>query len=136
MGSALAIIDSAINEKIFPGAQIFISKEENIIAHKGVGRFTYDKSSSLVDTSSIYDIASITKVMTTVPLTMKLVSRKKISINNYINEYYSNFKGDNKDKVQIKHLLTHSSGMKDYVKFFELSSIKDESDIINNILNN
>ena len=135
LDNAWKILDDAIKDEIFPGAQVFISKEENIVAHKGVGRFTYDKSSSLVDISSIYDIASITKVMTTVPLIMKLVSRKKISINNYINEYYPNFKGDNKDKVQIKHLLTHSSGMKDYVKFFELSSIKDESDIINNIIN-
>ena len=62
----------------------FISKNEDVILHSGFGNFTYDLDSKPVDTSSIYDIASITKALSVVPLTMKLVERRKLSINNYI----------------------------------------------------
>ena len=133
--TAFAVIDSAINNKIFPGAQIFISKGEDIIVHKGVGNYTYDNSSRKVDTTSIYDIASITKVMSTVPVLMKLVEKKKISINSYVNEYYPLFSDGYKKQVKIKHLLTHSSGIKGYVQYFKMDSINTEKDIIQDIVN-
>ena len=133
--TAFAVIDSAILNKIFPGAQIFISKGENILAHKGFGSYTYDLNSRKVDTSSIYDIASITKVMSTVPLSMKLSEKKKLSINSYVNEYFPTFKGKYKDQVKIKHLLTHSSGIKGYVQYFKVKEVNDEEDIISEILN-
>ncbi|MAV65001.1 MAG: hypothetical protein CMG00_07405 [Candidatus Marinimicrobia bacterium] len=134
LDKAFAVIDSAISNKIFPGAQVFISKDENIVAHKGFGHYTYEDNSILVDTSSVYDIASITKVLSALPLTMKSEQKKKLSMNSYIYEYYPEFKGKYKNKVRIKHLLNHSSGIKGYIEYFNMNHIKDEQDILYDIL--
>ena len=134
LNKAFSVIDKAIDEEIFPGAQIFISKGEEIIAHRGFGHHTYDKTSSLIDTASVYDIASITKVMSTVPLVMKLVEKRRMSVNSYVSEYFPKFKGKNKEKVKIRHLLTHTSGIKGYVEYFKSKKVSDEADILNDIL--
>ena len=131
---AISVIQKAIDDKVFPGAQVFISKGEDILLHSGFGRFTYEQDSKLVDTASIYDIASITKALSVVPLTMKLVERRKLSVNNYVKEYYPQFEGEYKDKVKLAHLLTHSSGIEGYVKYFKDSKVSTEEDILNDIL--
>ena len=132
--SAISVINKAIDDEIFPGAQIFISKGEDVLLHSGFGKYSYELDAKLVDTSSVYDIASISKVVTTVPLVMKLVERRRISINNLVKEYYPSFTGGNKDKVKISHLLTHSSGISGYVRYFDMPSIANEQDILNDIL--
>ena len=134
LDSAIAIINQAIDDKIFPGAQIFISKDEDILLHSGFGKLSYESGSKLVDTSSVYDVASITKALSAVPLTMKLVERRKLSINNYVKEYYPEFVGGGKDKVKISHLLTHSSGIEAHVQYLESSNISNEKDMLNDIL--
>ena len=134
LDSAFAVIDSAIQNEIFPGAQIFISKGEDIISHKGMGTYTYDKGSNKIDTSSIYDIASVTKVMSTVPLIMKLVEKKRLSVGSYVSEYYPDFINGNKKNIKIKHLLTHSSGIKGYIQYFKMAQINTEDEIIENII--
>ena len=133
--SAISVINKAIDDKIFPGAQIFISKGEDVLLHSGFGKYSYDLDAKLVDTSSIYDIASISKVITTVPVVMKLVERRRISINNFVKEYYPSFTGGDKDKVKLSHLLTHSSGISGYVRYFDMPSIANEQDILNDIIN-
>ena len=132
--SAISVINKAIDDEIFPGAQIFISKGEDVLLHSGFGKYSYELDAKLVDTSSVYDIASISKVVTTVPLVMKLVERRRISINNLVKEYYPSFTGGNKDKVKISHLLTHSSGISGYVRYFDMPNIANEQDILNDIL--
>ena len=65
---------------------------------------------------------------------MKLVEKRRLSINNYVKEYYPDFTGGDKDKVKILHLLTHSSGIEGYVKYFESPNITTEEEILNDIL--
>ena len=77
LSTAWAIIDSAIDNKIFPGSQVFIAKNEKIIASRGFGYHTYDNNSPPVEINSIYDVASLTKVLVTTPLIMKLITQKK-----------------------------------------------------------
>jgi len=131
---AWSIIDSAINNKIFPGAQVFISKDNNILYSGGFGRHTYEKQSEKVTNKTIYDIASITKVLSTTPIIMKMVAKKQISLDQPVRFFIPEFKGGNKDLVTIRHLLTHSSGIKAYRKFFLEKNIKTQKDIINEII--
>ena len=133
LNSAWSIIDSAIQNQIFPGAQIFISKNGETIASEGFGFFTYDSIKS-VQRESIYDIASLTKVISTTPVVIKLISQSKLGVNYPINQFYPNIASDLK-KIKIKHLLTHSSGMKPFIEFF-LNSNKyaSEEDVISEIL--
>ena len=128
------IINSAIDDKIFPGAQIMIIKDNEILADKSFGNFTYDKKSKAVNHTSIYDIASITKVVATTSVIMKLVEKKIINLNHNINQFYPDFKGKWKDEVKIKHLLNHSSGLNSYKQYFKDENFSNTNDIVDDIV--
>ena len=132
---AWGVLDSAIENRIFPGAQVFIAKNGNIMFNGGFGNHSYDNGSPHVSENSIYDIASITKVISITPIIMKLISKKKLSIDQPIYYFLPSFTGNSKENVTIKHLLTHSSGIKSYYKFFLEEEIMDRKDIVNNIIN-
>ena len=114
---AWGILDSAIQNQIFPGAQIFISKSGEIISSKSVGFFTYD-SLMRVTNKSIYDVASLTKVMATTPIAMKLISQNKLGLQYTLDQFYPEFSTGYKPLLSVEHILTHSSGMKPYIEFF------------------
>ena len=75
-----SIVNYAINEKMIPGAQVLVSKDAKIIHEKAYGTFRYSKSNK-VTTETIYDLASLTKILVTTPLMMRLIQEKKIKIN-------------------------------------------------------
>ncbi len=131
---AWAVIDSAINEQIFPGAQVVIVKDGNIAANAGFGHHTYDNKSPPVTSESVYDLASLTKVVATTPVFMKLASQKKISLDHTVSQYFPEFRGNRKDIVTIKHLITHSSGLPGYIEFFRNPTVQSKTDIIDHIL--
>ena len=81
--NAWGVLDSAIENNIFPGAQVFIAKNGDIIFSGGFGYHTYDNGSPPVTAESIYDLASITKVLSITPIIMKLISRKQLSLDQF-----------------------------------------------------
>ncbi len=129
------ILDSAIEDKIFPGAQVFIAKNGNILYSGGYGHHTYDSGSAPVTTESIYDVASLTKVLSITPVIMKLISQKKLSLDQHVYHFLPDFTGGYKKDVTIRHLLTHSSGIKPYQRFFKDEKFIDRADVINEIIN-
>ncbi len=134
LNEAWGVLDSAIQNQIFPGAQIFISKSGEIIASKGFGFFTYD-SLTQVNNNSIYDIASLTKVISTTPVTIKLISQNKLGISHSIDQFYPIINNNEESNITINHLLTHSSGMKPFIEFFlNEDKYSSRDDIISTII--
>ena len=84
MSKAWAVIDSAIENRIFPGAQVAIVHNGELIENRGFGKYTYDLESREVSDSSIYDVASLTKVLSTVPVFMKLMSQYQIGLDHEV----------------------------------------------------
>ena len=113
-----------------------IIKGSEILADKSFGRLTFDKNSKLVDNKTIYDVASLTKVIATTPVIMKLIKKKYLNLNHEVYQFYPEFRGKWKDEVTIKHLLTHSSGLKPYIQYFKDSKYKKKEDIIYDIISN
>jgi len=133
--SPLRVIKNAISDGIFPGAQIFISKGNEILLNKGIGSFTYDKKSKKVSNESIYDVASLTKVLATTPVIMKLVQQKKLSLEYPLYHFYPQLEDDlNKKSLTIRHLLTHTAGFKSHEKYYEKEGFDSQSKIIDDIL--
>ena len=131
---AQIIIENAIDKKVFPGAQIAVTKKGKNIYSRGFGSYTYDESSLRVNNESIYDVASLTKVIVATPIVMKLIEQKKLSLNHRVSQFYPEFIKNGKKNITIKHLLTHSSGLPGYYQFFLDDKIKSKDDIINYIL--
>ena len=132
LSKSWAIINDAIKNKIFPGAQVFISKSGKVIASKSFGYHTYDKKIPVTN-KSIYDVASITKVASTTPVIMKLIASHKIGLNHTLDQFY-HIEDKLKSKITIYDLLTHSSGLKPFIEYYKTNN-QDRSLIINDILN-
>ena len=135
LDSAWEIIEGAISNELFPGAQIVVVKNNQLVAEKSFGKLSYSHDSRDVDSSTIYDIASITKVLSVTPITMKLISQKKISLEHTLEQYYPQLYNTDKGKISIRNLLTHSSGMKPFVEFYKKNPKIKKNKMINEILN-
>ena len=69
------------------------------------------------------------------PITMKLINQRKLSLNHTLDQYYPHLRGEVKGEITVKHLLTHSSGLKPFVEFYKKDSTMGRSAMVENILN-
>jgi len=120
------IIQSAIKDSSFPGAVVLISKNGNIIYEKAFGHFTYDDTSAAVSINTIYDIASLTKVIATTTAAMIGYDRNLFSLDDPVAKYIPEFSQNGKEKVTIKNLLLHNSGLPAFKPFYKNYSSADE----------
>ena len=130
---AYAVLDSAIQEKITPGAQVFIAREGRVLADTAFGHFTYpegiravDEDAPPVTTGSIYDLSSLTKPLVGGTLAMRLVDGRYLMLDEPVWHYIPAFRGWWKDKVTIRHLLIHSSGLPPFIRFWKEGIRPDE----------
>jgi len=112
-----AVVEQAINDTVFPGASLAVLYKGSVIFHKAFGRMTYNHKSSPVDTTTIYDLASLTKAVVTTSLVMQLVERDSLSLQAPVSTYLPDFAKNGKEKVTIEHLLRHTSGLRAHTLF-------------------
>jgi serine-type D-Ala-D-Ala carboxypeptidase len=86
-----SIMNDAINQKAFPGAQLLVAKKGKIIFHKTYGFHTYD-SVQKVAKDDIYDLASVTKIVGPLPALMKLYEEGKIDLDAPFSNYWTSWK--------------------------------------------
>jgi CubicO group peptidase (beta-lactamase class C family) len=127
MAEAYQVISRAIEDSVFPGAQIAVIKKGELVASRGFGRQTYHPDSPVITTETIYDIASVTKVAATSVVAMSLTERNIIKLDIPISSYLPQFSGGKKDSVSIRHLLTHSAGLKDWEALWTVANNKKEA---------
>jgi beta-N-acetylhexosaminidase len=113
-----SIVEDGIKKKAFPGGVVLIAKNGKIIFEKGYGHLTYD-SSQPVYRETIYDMASVTKIMATTLCVMKLYEEGKLDIQKTIADYLPWTSNSNKGKLVLKDLLLHQAGLKSYIPFYK-----------------
>ncbi len=111
-------LNKSIADSVFPGCAISIGYQGRLIYEKSFGHFTYDPSSPEVEINSIFDLASVTKVVATTTTAMILYDQARLNLDQKVSEIVPAFKGREKEKVTIRHLLTHTSGLPGWVKFY------------------
>ena len=109
-------------------------QDSEILAHEVFGKHTFDNNASNIDQETIFDVASLTKVLCTTPIIMKLINQKKISLNHKVKQYFPEFVDEGRGQVTIRHLLTHSSGLKPFEEYYKKGFSRE--DILFDILNN
>jgi len=115
-GNRLGAIDRVVERGIkaggYPGAAVVVGRNGAAVYEKGFGKLSWSESSTPVDAQrTIYDIASLTKVVATTTAIMILYDEKKIGLDDPVVNYIPTFGGGDKDKVTIRMLLTHTSGL-------------------------
>ncbi len=115
-----------INEKAYPGCQILIAKNGEVIFHECYGYYTYDTLTP-VRRESIYDWASVTKITSSLPALMKLYSEKKIKLDVPFSTYWTDFKESNKAQMTLREILAHQAGLTPFIPFYT-NAKKDNGD--------
>ena len=111
-------LQQSIADSAFPGCAIAVGYNGKLIFNEGFGNFTYDPKSKKVDTQSIYDLASVTKVVSTTSAAMLLYDRGLLDLNWKVQDILPDFLGKEKGLVMVKHLLTHTAGLPAWKRFY------------------
>ena len=123
-------MESAIKDSAWPGGVLLAARSGNIFYHKGHGFHTYESKKS-VRSSDIFDLASITKVISTTSGIMKLVDKNKIDLDKPVVSYLPNFKGKKKkykkqkSEITVRDLLSHSSGLPAFKQYFKMEKTRE-----------
>ena len=113
-----SIANHAVKAGMTPGIQIVVAKKGKVIYNKNFGHHTYNKDAPKVKDDDIYDIASLTKIVATLPLLMELEEQEVVSLNTKLSEILPNYKGTNKKDVTIKKMLSHYAQLKPWIPFY------------------
>ena len=132
----LSKIDDLVNENIkngtFPGGVVLVAKDGKIVYEKAFGGSQkYDMGKELekprkTSVETIYDLASVTKVMATTQAIMKLSYEGKLDVNDKVIKHIPEFGKNGKENVKIKDLLTHTSGLTPWKPTFYYASTPEE----------
>lgn len=113
-----------LDKKAYPGCQVLVAKNGNIIFHECYGFHTYEDSTK-VQPDDIYDFASVTKVTGPLPSIMKLVDEKKIDLQAPFSKYWPDFINSNKEKLKMDEILAHQAGLVPYIPFWQMAADKE-----------
>jgi beta-glucosidase-like glycosyl hydrolase/CubicO group peptidase (beta-lactamase class C family) len=105
------VLDAALESKVFPGGVIAIGHDGALVHLRPFGRQTYDPGAPAVQADTIYDLASLTKVIVTTTMAMILVDEGKLDLARPVSAFIPAFRGGAKDTVTVEQLMTHSSGI-------------------------
>lgn len=117
----LSLIDSLVNDaikmKATPGCQVIVAKEGKVIYHKSFGFHTYD-SLKVVDEFDVYDIASITKIASTLPIIMQNVDAGNFNVDVKIRKYMSIEDTCSKARLTSRNMLSHHARLWPWIPFY------------------
>jgi len=115
---ARAILTTAVAAQAFPAATIEVGTAVRPLWRHGFGTLTYEIGSPPAGDDTIFDLASLTKVMSTVPLVMRLVERGGIDLDDRVTRHLPAWRGADRESVTIRDLLSHSSGLPAHEPFY------------------
>jgi CubicO group peptidase (beta-lactamase class C family) len=121
--AAYRVLEDAVVNQAFPGCAFGVMAGGEVALIDGLGRFTYDPASPTVTAETVYDVASVTKVVATTAAAMLLVQRGEIDLETPLGELLPGFiagraSADPARRVTLKNLLAHNSGLPGYAELF------------------
>lgn len=112
-----AVAEKAIRIQATPGANVLVVKNGKVVFERSYGQLEY-KSSPKVNSETVYDLASITKVLATTQAVMFLESRGELDMNKTLGDYLPELRGTNKANLQLKDVMAHEAGLKAYIPHY------------------
>ncbi|MFT4032831.1 MAG: glycoside hydrolase family 3 N-terminal domain-containing protein [Siphonobacter sp.] len=113
------LMNSSISSGVFPGGQVLVARKGRVIWQKNYGKVTYTPMYEPVRDTTLYDLASVTKVTSTLQAVMALNEQGLIDLNQKASYYLPDLKGTNKENILIRDLLMHQAGLTAYQAFWE-----------------
>ncbi len=130
---AFEVLQSAVTQRAFPAASIAVTSQEKLVALKSFGGFTYDADSPSVTTASVFDLASVSKVVGTTSMAMLLYQRGLLDLETPVAAIAPEFVEHGvtavdrrRSDVTVHMLLAHTSGLPAYEKLFLKAATRDD----------
>ncbi len=129
------LLEEAVTNKVFPGCAFGVLQGNVIRLLDAIGHQTYEPVAPAIQPSTVYDLASLTKVLATTPMAMLLHERRLLKLDQPLVEILPAFASaaittgaleEARDRVTLRHLLTHSSGLVGYARLFEIARTREE----------
>lgn len=111
-------VNTAIRNKYTPGAQVLVARHGKIVYNKSFGTMSYDDKTPVTN-HTIYDLASLTKMLGTLPMIMKMYDDGKLRFDQKLGDLLPEFKKTDKANITVKELLTHNSGLIAWIPFYK-----------------
>jgi uncharacterized protein YbbC (DUF1343 family)/CubicO group peptidase (beta-lactamase class C family) len=111
MDAVDAVIEQAIHDGTIPGAVLLVGHDGQVIYRKAYGERALEPRRELMTLDTVFDLASLTKVIVTAPAVMQLVERGKVRLNDPVAKYLPEFAQNGKEDITVRQLLTHYSGL-------------------------
>lgn len=112
-----SIAQYTMEQKGAPGMQILIARKGKVVFNKNYGNHTYGSDHAVVE-NDIYDIASVTKILATLPLVMELEDQMLVNLNDPLGKFNSRFTNTNKSEITLKEMLSHYAQLKPWIPFY------------------
>ena len=117
-GRAAGVVQGGVHARAFPAAVVEVGSRDGVRWQQAFGRLDYDPESLATQTTTIFDLASLTKVIATTSLVMRLVERGTLALNHPIRKWIPEWRGNDREHVTVRSLLTHSSGLTAWLPFY------------------
>jgi CubicO group peptidase (beta-lactamase class C family) len=115
---AAEIVQRGVEERAFPAAVVEVGTIGDIVWRQAFGRLDADAESAPAQTDTVFDLASLTKVLVTTSLVMRLVERGPLALEQPVRKWISEWRGHDREDVTVRSLLTHSSGLTAWLPFY------------------
>jgi CubicO group peptidase (beta-lactamase class C family) len=112
------LLREAVEAHAFPAACIEVGTSDGALWSQAFGALTFDPYAAPASRATIFDLASLTKVLTTATLTMRALDSERLVLDDPVNRWIPTWRGDDRAGVTVRHLLTHSSGLTAYLPFY------------------
>jgi len=112
-----SIANHAISEQMTPGIQLLVARKGTVIYEKSFGYHTYNNASE-VKFNNLYDVASLTKILATLPLLMELIDSGVIALDATLGDLLPSYKNTNKETITIQEMLSHYAQLKPWIPFY------------------
>ena len=114
------LILAAIGERRLPGAVVLVGQGDRTLYHRAIGQRSVVPAAEPMTLDTIFDLASLTKVVATTTSVMILIEEGKIALNDRVSNFIPGFERYGKSNITIRHLLTHVSGLRPDLDLAEL----------------
>ena len=108
------IVQQGIAKKVYPGAVLIVGRPGQTLHKQVYGTYTYDAGAKQMSFGTLFDLASVSKIVGTSTAAMKLLELHKIRLDDKVSNYIPAFASGGKQDARIHDLLTHMSGLKAY----------------------
>jgi serine-type D-Ala-D-Ala carboxypeptidase len=119
MGAARDVVLSGLAARAYPAALVEVGRSRGPIWREAFGRLTYDAGAPDARLDTVFDLASLTKVIATTSLVMRAIRESRLALDTRVADRLPDWTGDERAPITIGHLLDHSSGLPAHARLWE-----------------